>query len=141
VSSTEGINRFLGRGWCFPPAFDLKSKNIKMVSGEEDIKESLWILLATTPGERVMEPDYGCGINAMMFESIDLSSKTRIKSLVEKAILFYEPRVDLQEVNVLTDDYLQGLLKIELTYTIIATNTRGNMVYPFYLQEATHVEI
>lgn len=141
MSMSEKDNLFLGRGWSFPPEFEGKPISIKMVSALSDIKESLWILLATTPGERVMNPGYGCGINSMMFESIDLSVKTSIQSLIESAVLFYEPRIDLHDVLVTLDDYLEGVLKIELIYTVISTNTRNNMVYPFYLKEATHVDL
>lgn len=135
-----GDASFLGRGWAFPPEFSARDRAAKMVSEEEDIKESLWILLSTAPGERVMRPTYGCGLNKMVFESIDETAVTQIADMIERAILFFEHRITLDRVRVKTEDARTGhVLRIHLDYTIRATNSRGNIVYPFYLSEGTHV--
>lgn len=129
--------RFLGTGWAFPPAFDVRSKAALMVSQEEDIAESLRILLSTVPGERVMQPTYGCGLQRMVFETVNESTLTEIRSIVEKAVLFFEVRITLERVDIDTSRLFEGVLEIRLDYTVRTTNTRHNMVYPLYLLEAS----
>ena len=128
---------FLGVGWRFPPAFDVRTKQAVMVAAEEDVRESILILLSTEPGERVMQPSYGCGLRHLVFEHIDDSRITELKDIVAKAVLFFEPRVTLESVSVDDSDLFEGLLRIHLEYTIRTTNNRYNLVYPFYLLEAS----
>ena len=109
-----------------------------MVSEDEDIRESLWILLSTNPGERVMLPAFGCGLRARVFDSITESMITEIRDTVERAILFFEPRITLNSVQVAVRDPLGGIIDIHIAYTIRTTNTRSNMVYPFFYLEATN---
>ena len=132
---------FLGRGWSFPPQFERSDEVLKlqMVSLEEDIRESLATLLATLPGERVMQPSFGCGLNALVFDNVSQSSITKITDLVERAILFFETRITLENLEVLVDDESKGLIQIHLDYTIRTINTRSNYVYPFYFQEGTDI--
>ena len=127
---------FLGKGWAFPPAFDREEQTVTMVTAEEDIRESLQILLATIPGERVMLPDYGCLIHQHVFDVLGETLFTEIKGLIEYAILHYEPRINLENISYSEDQY-EGRLLIELEYTVIQTNTRSNLVFPFYLKEGT----
>jgi phage baseplate assembly protein W len=127
---------FLGKGWAFPPAFNQAAQTVAMVTAEEDIRESLQILLATIPGERVMLPDYGCLIHQHVFDLMGETLFTEIKALIEHAILHYEPRINLENISYSEDQY-EGRLLIELDYTIIQTNTRSNLVIPFYLTEGT----
>jgi len=127
---------FLGTGWNFPPGFDTSDRGAVMVSEEDDIEQSLVILLSTSPGERVMHPSYGCGLRRMVFEHIDASAITEIKDLVEKAVLFFEVRITLDAVRIDTDSlFEEGLLRIRLDYTVRTTNARGNMVFPLYITE------
>jgi len=128
---------FLGVGWAFPPAFTAIGKGAQMVSKEEDVRQALTILLGTVPGERVMHPTYGCGLKALVFEGIDEGTVAEIGNLVERAVLFHEPRITLETVDVRVIDELEGHIEIHLVYTIRGTNTRSNMVYPFYLLEGT----
>jgi len=128
---------FLGRGWSFPPAFDRGDASVAMVGAEEDIRESLWILMTTIPGERVMLPDYGCGIHEHVFDGIGETLYTYLRTHIEHAVLFYEPRIVLEGVEIVFRDYLDGVLNITLTYTIIQTNTRNNLVIPYSLKEGT----
>jgi len=132
---------FLGRGWSFPPQFEKHDDvfELQMVSLEADIQESLSILLATSPGERVMQPAFGCGLKAMVFESIDESTVTELKDLIERAILFFETRITLDDIYIDTDDIYEGLIRIHIHYTIRSINTRSNIVYPFYFQEGSAV--
>jgi phage baseplate assembly protein W len=108
-----------------------------MVAAEEDIRESLWILMTTIPGERVMLPDYGCGIHEHVFDGIGETLYTYLRTHIEHAVLFYEPRIVLEGVEIVFRDYLDGVLNITLTYTIIQTNTRNNLVIPYSLKEGT----
>ena len=132
---------FLGTGWAFPPEFDRHSRAVKRVSEDDDIRESLRILLATTPGERIMQPAYGCELKRLVFDNISMSSITEIKDAVERAIVFFEPRIILNDIEVDTDEINDGLIRILIDYTIRITNTRSNMVYPFYFQEGTDVRV
>ncbi|PSJ18964.1 GPW/gp25 family protein [Nitrosomonas supralitoralis] len=134
---------FLGTGWGFPPEFDNQGL-VRKVSAEEDIRESLYILLSTNPGERVMQPTYGCDLKTMVFEELSETNVTVIVDLVKRAILFFEPRVTVEKVSVNSDDLedtLYGLINIEITYIVRATNNRHNIVYPFYFTEGTNVEL
>ena len=133
---------FLGKGWGFPPEFRGRSKEPRMVSEDQDIRESLLILLSTRPGERVMHPTYGCGIHDMVFENVNESTITELVSGVERAILFFEPRITVERIEVDRSGVdgsgiLDGILRILIDYTVRTTNTRNNIVFPFYLREGT----
>ncbi|MTI22459.1 hypothetical protein E1176_15610 [Fulvivirga sp. RKSG066] len=130
---------FLGIGWKFPPTFDKKTGSVVLVSEEEDIRESLLILLTTKPGERIMLPDYGCDLTFSVFESIDSTLINEIKRKIEFSVLYYEPRIILDAINIEPGTENDGLLIIELVYTIRKTNKRSNMVYPYYIIEGTDV--
>lgn len=131
---------FLGRGWKFPPTFTKGHDGAEMTQFEEDIKESLWILLSTIRGERVMRPDYGTSAQDLIFESLDFNTGTLIADEIRKAILIHEPRVFVDKVEPLQEE-LNGRLTLSIEYTIISTNTRSNLVFPFYLNEGTNVEL
>jgi len=131
--------QFLGTGWAFPPSFDWRSKEAVLVSQVQDIEQSLRILLGTVPGERVMQPAYGCGIKRMVFETVNESSVTEIKDIVAKAVLFFEVRITLHEIDIDLSDIASGVLRLKLDYTVRTTNTRTNMVYPLYLREGTNL--
>lgn len=130
---------FLGEGWGFPPEFSLKTKAVGMTSGEEDIKKSLEILLATRLGERVMLPQYGCNLEELLFQPLDLTLITYVKDLIKTAILYHEPRIDLTAIQINTENAVEGTLLINLDYIIRQTNSRGNMVFPFYKEEGSEV--
>ena len=137
--ATEKDRAFLGTGWAFPPEFTALRREVKLVSEEEDIEQSLRILLSTRPGERVMQPSYGCDLDAMVFETINESTVTRMRAVIDRAVLFFEPRIRLDYVDVDTNAAIEGILYITLQYTIRGTNTRANMVYPFYQDEGTDI--
>jgi phage baseplate assembly protein W len=125
---------FLGVGWSFPPAFDNTGGEVQMLKGEDDIQSSLQVLLATRLGERVMQPLFGCNLDAMMFELLDTTLKTEMRDLIQKAILYFEPRVNVDQID-LESMNTDGLILITVNYTVRSTNTRGNLVFPFYLSE------
>jgi phage baseplate assembly protein W len=134
---------FLGIGWSFPPEFHKRADalGVKMVAEEDDIGESLRILLSTNPGERVMQPSYGCGLKAMVFATINERTITELKDIIERAVLFFESRITLEDIDVNTEDALDGILKIQLNYSVRKTNTRSNIVYPFYFREGSQVRV
>jgi phage baseplate assembly protein W len=133
------FNSFLGTGWSFPPSFDKESGGVKMVSDEEDINESLNILLSTSLGERVMQPKYGCNLTDYLFDPLSSSMIGFIKDRVENSILFYEPRIVVEKIEVTDDgsfDLMEGKFIISIEYTIPGTNSRFNYVYDYYKNEA-----
>src|SRR6185312_11540310 len=130
--STQGDSSFLGTGWSFPPEFrkDEINNSVSMVSAEQDIEQSLQILLTTSIGERIMLPEYGSDLHAYLFEPISTSRIYFIQELISKAIINYEPRIELAEVVMDSSDYLDGVIRIRVKYSIRRTNTRFNLVYP-----------
>jgi phage baseplate assembly protein W len=107
-----------------------------MLSSFEDIENSLRILIGTATGERVMQPEFGCNMEELVFASLDATLKTYMKDKVFTAILYHEPRVDLLDVVFHEELNNQGAILIEVVYQVRGTNSRRNMVYPFYKNEA-----
>jgi phage baseplate assembly protein W len=136
----EKENSFLGSGWAFPPEFPVKSYQNLMVEAEKDIQQSLLILLGTIPGERVMHPDFGCGINHLVFEPISTALFTKLKDLIEQSILLFESRIQLNDVIIEFNPLIEGVIYISLDYTIRSINSRQNLVYPFYRLEGTNIK-
>lgn len=135
-------NLFLGRGWAFPPAFDDERCTVHMVAAEKDIEQSLNIIINTIPGERIMRPEFGCSIKDYVFETNDPTYMRMLKDAVYDALLYNEPRIkdikiDLIPADLEDEPHKDGYLYIEVTYTVISTNTRNNMVIPFYKEEGT----
>lgn len=133
------IKSFLGTGWTFPPTFNRFTNTVDMVSDEEDIQQSIRIILGTYPGERVMQPKFGCYIRDWSFENIDNELLIKINEELKRTLLNFEPRIIFVDSRVAGRDDMNGLLLIEINYKIIITNTRHNIVYPFYINEGTLV--
>ena len=127
---------FLGKGWQFPPEFGENGQEVKTVSGADDVQQAIEILLGTRLEERVMQESFGCNLSDFVFEEMSIGLLNDIRDVVTDAILFHEPRVEVNDIQLSTDDQVFGRLLIHIDYTIPASNTRFNMVYPFYLQEA-----
>lgn len=130
---------FLGRGWSFPPTFNVDLQGVEMTEKNEDIQRSLQILLTTTVGERIMQPKYGCNMDEMIFEGMDTTTKTMMKDKIRTAILFFEPRIDVVSIVMNTVNELEGEILIEIEYVIRATNSRFNFVFPYYVNEGTEL--
>lgn len=135
----EEYNSFLGTGWAFPPEFEKGTKKVKMLNDEDDIESSLEILLSTRLGERIMVPDYGCNLDELMFKPLNLTLKTYVIDLIKTAILYYEPRIDVNKILIDPTNELEGELLINIEYTVRATNSRKNMVFPFYKAEGSEL--
>jgi len=129
---------FLGTGWNFPPTFTRGGADVEVVSGAEDIHQSLQILLSTQLGERPMLEDFGCDLNSVLFAEVNQSLINTLTSMVTNAILYYEPRIKMEKLDVSESETQQGLVLISIEYTIRSTNSRFNMVYPFYINEASN---
>ena len=136
-SSVRDDQSFLGAGWSFPPSFGPAGADVAMVSGAEDIHQSLQILLSTQLGERVMHEEFGCDMNGFVFEEIDQGLRNAMRRVISDAIVYHEPRIKLERLDIAEQEPGQGLILITIDYTIRGTNSRFNMVYPFYVREAS----
>ena len=132
-------NEFIGRGWSFPPTFDIGLQGVEMTEQNDDIRCSLEILLTTRIGERIMEPKYGCNMDDLVFESLDANIETLIRDRIKTAILYFEPRINVIKIELSLTDELEGRIIVEIEYEIITTNSRFNFVYPFYYKEGTEL--
>ena len=114
-----------------------------MLDDEDDIVSSLQILLSTAPGERIMVPQYGCNMDELVFENLDTRMRTLMADKIESAILYHEPRIDLEHVRVEDDpaEAIGGRLLIGVTYRVKATNSRFNFVFPYYRDEGTDINL
>ena len=130
---------FLGTGWGFPPTFSRSEEGLELVSDTEDIRQSLKILLSTRQGERITRPDYGCDLTQLLYEPLTIGLTTVIKDLVRTAILYHEPRIRLERIDVNPNPEHEGIIDISIDYTIKTTNARTNYVYPFYIKEGTDI--
>jgi hypothetical protein len=131
---------FLGKGWSFPPTFDKKLGDIQMVTMEEDIKQSLEIYFSTKLGERIMRSDYGCFLHSQVFELANESLIQGLSKELERSINEFEPRILIIEIKANKIDSNEGLIEINVTYEIRATNNRSNIVFPFYINEGTRIK-
>jgi phage baseplate assembly protein W len=124
---------FLGSGWAFPPALDPDGR-IALAAHEEDIRQAIRVILGTRPGERVMRPDFGSGLHALVFEPVSQRTLALARHRVEEALILWEPRIDTVSVDVRWEG-ARGRLLIDIRYRVRLTNTFYNLVYPFYLTE------
>ncbi|MDD1606747.1 MAG: GPW/gp25 family protein [Methylococcaceae bacterium] len=102
---------------------------------------SLEILLSTLRGERIMLPEYGCNMDELLFESLDTRMKTLMADNIESAILYHEPRIQLETVKMDDSQELEGIVLIEIVYRVKSTNSRFNFVYPYYKLQGTDINL
>lgn len=126
---------FLGRGWAWPVRLDPRTGLVASVAYEDDIRQSMRIILETSPGERVMRPNFGCGIHDLVFEALDSTTIQRIRSTVEEALRRCEARIDVLSVEIDESATAEGKLLVEIEYRVRKTNQVGNLVFPFYFRE------
>ncbi len=132
---------FIGRGWSFPPKFNSSNGTVEMLEQEADIASSLEVLLQTVRGERVMLPQYGCNLDELIFENLDTRMKTLMTDKIESAILYHEPRIELEKVTLDDSGELEGVILIGIVYRVRTTNSRFNFVFPFYKLEGTDINL
>ena len=131
----DDARRFLGEGWAFPVAVD-SAGEIAMAVYDEDIRQAVWVIVETDYDERVMRPDFGANLSATVFDPITSTTAALLGHRVDQPLVEWEPRIDTIDV-VVTTDPPQGRVDITVTYRVRATNTFYNLVYPFYVSEAT----
>jgi phage baseplate assembly protein W len=128
---------FLGQGWSFPiqarPAPASNEVRIVETNDEQKIRQSIWMILTTAPGERVMRADFGCGIHNLVFASISDAATGQIMNEVAQALAKWEPRIDVLGIGVQPQPDEPNLILISIDYAIRTTNSRFNLVYPFYV--------
>jgi uncharacterized protein len=130
------LGSFLGTGWGYPFTFSTGGADVYMVSDVQDIFESLEILLGTSIGERVMEENFGCNLMDYLFEELDERLTENLRSCIQDAIRKYETRIELEDVTFdIQVDTMQSCIYIRLIFRVRHTNSRYNLVYPFYLSE------
>jgi phage baseplate assembly protein W len=124
---------FLGRGWSFPVDLDPGGRFAEALQ-DEKVRQAIWIVLGTARGERIMRPDFGCGIHELVFSPDDTRTRARVADDVRAALTLWEPRIDLLDVTVRPRRGGPPTLEIALEYRVRSTNNVFNVVYPFYLE-------
>jgi phage baseplate assembly protein W len=135
-ATPDPTRAFLGVGWAFPPQLEADGSIAEAVY-EEDIRQAIRIIIFTNRGERLMRPDFGAGLNEFVFEPVSTATMALIENRVREALIAWEARIDVLEVRVTSDASERNKLLIDMTYRTRTTNTKHNLVYPFYLQEGT----
>lgn len=131
----EFEKNFLGTGFSFPLGVSPTTGRVAESSLEESIKQGIYIILMTRKGERVMRPNFGCGIFDFAFESLDFTIASQMETTIKDALVLFEPRIRDVTVKVTQDDTAEGKVLIDLSYIVRSTNNPYNLVYPFYLSE------
>lgn len=127
--------KFLGTGFQFPIQIDKATGRMKTSSYEEDIKEAIWIILMTKKGERVRNPEFGCGIHNYVFGNTDYQTLKEMERSVLEALQIWEPRIMDTKVHVRLSTESESTVQIEVSYVVRVTNNPYNLVFPFYITE------
>jgi phage baseplate assembly protein W len=141
ADDTPDNTSFLGTGWSFPPEFVRAEtqSGVRLVSEDDDIQESLRILFGTARGERMFQPAYGLDMQEVLFQPVSTTLKSFLAERVKIAVLIYEPRIEIDDLRIDTPDPNAGTLAITLEYTVRSTNSRFNLVFPFYQDAANEM--
>lgn len=135
MTAVDEQKDWLGRGWAYPVQIDRRTGAIEVSEYEEDIHQAMRIILGTSRGERLMRPDFGCGIHDLVFEVMDTATLTRVETAVRESLTKYEARIDLLGVDIDPLHAAEGMLLVGIDYRVRQTNQIGNFVYPFYFRE------
>jgi hypothetical protein len=127
-------SEFLGRGWKFPVNVEPRG-GMASSEYEEDVREAIGLILRTSRGERVMQPDFGCGIHEMTFSIINTATAGQVEEMVKEALILWEPRIEVIGIKASVDPADDGRMVIAIDYRVRATNSEFNLVYPFYIKE------
>lgn len=131
-------SKIIGSGFSFPMQIDALG-GTEMSSDDENIRQSMMLILGTAPGERMKRPNYGCAIHDILFEPNTAITAAKIEYEVKRALMEFEPRVADIEVVAQPDSSEQSRMNVTISYTIRKTNTKSNLVYPFYLRKEGEV--
>jgi phage baseplate assembly protein W len=135
MNGLDPAKAFLGVGWAFPVRTGGTDGDVTMAVYEEDIRQSVRLILETDLGERVMRPDFGAGLRALVFEPVNTTTMALARHRVEQALIVWEPRIKVEDVTVTTDPETRNRLNIDIRYRVRSTNIFYNLVFPFFLQE------
>lgn len=127
------MSNFLGVGWQFPVKRDASQQRFALAEHEESIRQAIRIILSTAKGERVMRPDFGCGIYELVFAPNNAATRGMAEHYVSEALLLWEPRIEMFEVRATVGGEQGEELSISIDYRVRTTDNRFNLVYPFYL--------
>ena len=133
ISNRLTIRKFLGTGWNFPIAPDAVSRQILYIDGPDKVRQSIWIILETEPGERIMRPDFGCGLRRYLMKPNTAATRALMQRDIERSLSLWEPRIRVDEIIVEPDDD-PSMVLIHVHYTHVRDGSPGNLVYPFYLE-------
>jgi phage baseplate assembly protein W len=122
----------LGRGWSFPVQVDAEERGLRYVAGPEKVRESIWIILDTEPGERIMRPSFGCGLRRYLGQPNTVAVRALIRYDVQQSLAVWEPRITVSSVDV-TPGVDPSLVEIAIAYVHVRTSRPDNLVYPFFL--------
>jgi uncharacterized protein len=136
--SQNNTRTFLGTGLNFPLRTDARGQ-VSLVTGVEDVEQSIRIILGTRPGERVMRPTFGCRAHELLFETRSASTASLMQEYVYQALRMWEPRIEVHSVNVVFDDANVGALLAEIEYSIKATHDTRSIVYPFFIEDEPEI--
>jgi len=123
---------FLGQGLAFPLQLNQRGE-VALARGEADIEQAIRIILETSPGERVMRPEFGCRAKELLFAPLNTTTQADMAYYVRLALMRWEPRIEVLGVNAYPDPYHDGAMLVEITYRVLATHNVRSIVYPFYL--------
>ena len=123
---------FIGKGWGYPVRTNA-SGGIALVGGDEELAESIRLIVGTAPGERPMRPEFGCTIHSFILTSVDINVAGQIAYEVRESLIRWEPRIDVVGVDVTVDADHPGVVYIDISYTRRGTNDPRNLVFPFYV--------
>ena len=133
------MTEIIGSGLAFPLQVDRRG-GIALARDEQDIDQAIELILGTAPGERPMRPEFGCGVHDFVFDTIDASTVGRMEEAIRSALKRWEPRIEVRGVDFDLSHAVEGLLTIDIGFTVRATNTDRNLVYPFYVIPAEEME-
>jgi phage baseplate assembly protein W len=133
------MSELIGRGWSFPVKPG-SNRRLIFLNGPEKVRQSIWILLSTAPGERQMMPEYGCGIHDLVFQANTATLRALVESKVRDALIRWEPRIDVIEVRVETPPEARNYLLIRIDYRLRSNNSFYNLVYPYFINEGVGLE-
>ena len=139
TGETVAYTSILGTGWSFPPEFAAGAGGVMMTSDEDDVRASLHILFGTGLGERFLRPRYGLDMHEILFEPMSTTLRTYLEDRIRTTVLIYEPRIDPVQLHLDTSGQNEGRVVLILDYVVRATNTRFNLVHPFYATDSSEV--
>ncbi len=133
------MTEIIGSGLAFPLQVDRRG-GIALARDEQDIDQAIQLILGTAPGERPMRPEFGCGVHDFVFDTIDAGTVGRMEAAIRQALSRWEPRIEVRSVEFDVSQAVNGVLAIDIGFTVRATNTDRNLVYPFYVIPAEEME-